>query len=141
MRREAGVHLHDSAPSLRTVPGTNLWRSLFEQRLLHVEDMVNTSGPAHANSIFRVIGVRTLLSVPMLHEGRAVGLIVVYRFEVRPFGQEQIDLLTTFANQAVDRDTERAPLQGAAGAQCRGHRALEQQTATSEILKVISSSP
>ncbi len=88
-------------PAFAPVPGTNLWRALFERPFVHVADLVNTPGPVHSNSIFRPIGVRTLLSVPLLNEGRPVGAIVIYRFEVRPFGQEQIDLLTRFANQAV----------------------------------------
>ena len=93
-------------------------------------------------------GIRTLLAVPMLKEGRLVGAIVIYRQEVRPFGEKQTELVKNFASQVViaienarllnelrqrtDDLTERtADLT----------EALEQQTATSEVLQVISSSP
>jgi signal transduction histidine kinase len=128
-------------PAFAPVPGTNLWRALFERPFVHVADLVNTPGPVHPNSIFRPIGVRTLLSVPLLSEARPVGAIVIYRFEVRPFGQEQIDLLTRFANQAVIAIQNVRLFKELQARNAEVTEALAQQTATADILKVISSSP
>jgi two-component system, NtrC family, sensor kinase len=125
-----------------TMPATRdsvTGRAVAERRTIHVKDLwalPETEFPA-TQARSRQIGFtggRTFLATPLLREGVPVGAITIWRNEVRPFSARQIELLQTFADQAVIA-IENVRLFN------ETKEALEQQTATSEILGVISTSP
>jgi two-component system, NtrC family, sensor kinase len=117
-------------------------RSICDLQPVHIADMENAGDEFPLGQEFATrFGHRTILSVPLIREGRALGAILVRRTEVRPFEQKHIALLTTFADQAA-LAIDNVRLFEAEQQRTRElTESLEQQTATSEVLQVISSSP
>ena len=109
------THLHDVPPSyreyweqhgpIRPSPNTGLGRLARTKQVVHIPDLKADSAYAEREPL-RVVtveqaGARSFLAVPMLKEKKLIGAIVIYRKEVRPFTEKQIELVTTFAEQAV----------------------------------------
>ena len=116
--------------------GTAVGRTFLDRQTIHIEDLVEAAKTEFPGSepFQKRTGTRTFLCTPMLREGVPIGLIAIRRTEVRPFTERQIKLLETFADQAVIAIENVRLFQEL-------KESLEQQTATSEILGVIASSP
>jgi GAF domain-containing protein len=117
-------------------------RVALERRLVHVPDVLaDPEFTAYRTEPYRQQGMRSVLALPLLKENDLIGIIVIHRKAVRPFTEKQIELVTTFANQAVIA-IENVRLFKELEARNRDlTEALEQQTATGEVLRVIASSP
>ena len=125
-------------------------RAMVDRRTIHVHDMAaveETEFPV-GKRYQRRFGDRTRLATPLLRRGIPIGAILIRRMEVRPFTEQQIARLETFADQAViaienARLFEELEQRNAALQESNRQvtEALEQQTATAEVLRVIAASP
>src|SRR5215813_11817705 len=136
---------HGPIPTPNTMPlsrSSLLGSAVIDRRTIHVADL-QSEADEYPESWSRALqlGWRTALGVPLIHAGEAVGVILIRRTEVRPFTDRQIELLKTFADQAVIAIENTRLFEEVQARTKELQDSLDRQTATSEVLGVISRSP
>ena len=127
--------------SLPMTRGVLAGRAVLDRQTIHVADLQAETGEyPEGSKIARRLGLRTNLAIPLIRAGEAIGVVIIRRTEVRPFTDKQIELATTFADQATIA-IENVCLFDEVQSRTRDlSESLQQQTATADVLKVISRS-
>src|SRR5262249_26487162 len=135
---------HGPIPVPEAVPlsrGVITARAILDRRTIQVADMqAETDEYPETSDIARRVGYRTSLTVPLIRAGEAIGVIAIRRAEVRPFTDRQIELLKTFADQAVIAIENTRLFEAEQASKRELQEALEYQTAISDVLGVIGRS-
>jgi two-component system, NtrC family, sensor kinase len=122
--------------------GSGPGRAILERRIVHVHDVQKAQDEFPGAKLYAIPqGVRTALAVPLLRNGVVLGVFHLRRLRVQPFADNQISLLQTFADQAVIAIENVRLFKELQERNAELREALEHQTATSEVLGIISRSP